>query len=218
LETGHIANTEYGNFKKGAVTDPLDRIIFNKGYMGVGKYKMSIDGKSTKCYRTWYNMFTRCYNINAINKWPTYAESTVCKEWHNFQVFAQWYNDNFYQVPDEQMHLDKDLTKHKNKCYCPKFCSFVPSKINVLLTKRDRCRGDYPIGVTFNKHYQMYSSRLSVDGKKKTLGYFNTPEEAFYCYKEAKERYIKVMANRYIKWIPAEVYDYLMSYEVKITD
>ena len=48
--------------------------------------------------------------------------------------------------------------------------------------------------------------------------HFKTPEEAFYVYKEAKETYIKEVANRWKDQIDPRVYEALMKYEVEITD
>ena len=58
------------------------------------------------------------------------------------------------------------------------------------------------------------------NGKKghKTLGYFNTIEEAFNAYKNFKEKYIKQVANEYKDYIPIELYNALLNYQVEITD
>ena len=50
------------------------------------------------------------------------------------------------------------------------------------------------------------------------LGRFNTPEEAFYTYKEAKEKEIKRVADLYKDRIPQKLYDAMYNYEVEITD
>lgn len=49
---------------------------------------------------------------------------------------------------------------------------------------------------------------------------YNTEEEAFYAYKDAKERYIKSVAEKYFQEgkITKRVYNALMKYEVEITD
>ena len=50
------------------------------------------------------------------------------------------------------------------------------------------------------------------------LGYFSTPEEAFYTYKTAKELYIKDIANKWKDQVDPRVYEALMNYQVEITD
>lgn len=51
-----------------------------------------------------------------------------------------------------------------------------------------------------------------------TLGNYATAEEAFYAYKEAKESYIKEVANKWKDQIDPKVYNALMNWEVEITD
>lgn len=40
-------------------------------------------------------------------------------------------------------------------------------------------------GVTFNKHAQRWEARIRIDGKRKWLGHFDTPELAYAAYCEA---------------------------------
>ena len=56
------------------------------------------------------------------------------------------------------------------------------------------------------------------EGKSFETNSFDTPEEAFYVYKEAKEAYIKEVANKWKDQIDPKVYDALMKYQVEITD
>ena len=50
------------------------------------------------------------------------------------------------------------------------------------------------------------------------LGYFSKPDEAFNVYKQAKEDYIKEVAELYKDQIDIRVYEALMKYEVDIND
>ena len=47
---------------------------------------------------------------------------------------------------------------------------------------------------------------------------FDTVDEAFNSYKEAKEDYIKEVANKWRSSIDNRVYEALMAYQVEITD
>jgi hypothetical protein len=57
-----------------------------------------------------------------------------------------------------------------------------------------------------------------TEAKEKYLGRFVTPEEAFQVYKQAKEAYIKEVAELYKDQIDIRVYEALMKYEVDIND
>ena len=218
FKTGSVVKTRYDHFKRGTVKDPLFPSVFGIGYLGIGKFKAKINNKNTTEYQTWYNMLQRCYDPYIINKKLTYQDATVSEIWKNFQNFAEWHKKNYYDLFDEDVHLDKDIIKKGNKVYCPEFCAFVPQSINALLTKSDKARGKYPIGVSFNKHNKKYKSYMLINGKQKHLGYFSTSIEAFNSYKIAKEEQIQVVANKYKNILKAKVFDSLMNYKVFITD
>ena len=50
------------------------------------------------------------------------------------------------------------------------------------------------------------------------LGVFETPKQAFQVYKQAKEDYIKEVAEEYKGKIDNRLYEALMNYEVEIDD
>lgn len=201
------------------------------GYMGDGKYKSKDENKKkTKAYNTWNHMLQRCYDPYYLNEHPTYIDCYVCEEWHNFQNFAKWFYENYYECNDEQMQLDKDILIKGNKIYSPNTCVLVPKRINCLFTKSDALRGEYPIGVYYKikkvKQYEYHylEVRCSVieNGKKKgkvlkTLP-LNKPFQAFSIYKQFKEKYIKQIADEYKELIPQKLYEALYKWEVEIND
>ena len=111
-------HTTYSSFKKGNVKNPFHKSVYSVGYIGIGKYKTKLNGKQTKVYEVWQKMLQRCYDPYYINKYPTYIDCYVCKDWHNFQNFAQWWEDNVYNCNNEKMHLDKDILCKGNKIVC----------------------------------------------------------------------------------------------------
>lgn len=67
-------------------------------------------------------MIKRCYNQKCLLKDNTYRGCSVCDEWLNFQNFGEWYDENYYEVPNEVMDLDKDILHKGNKIYSPDNC------------------------------------------------------------------------------------------------
>lgn len=196
--------------------------IFNIGYLGKGKYKVSENGRKTKAYLTWCNMLKRCYDPYYINEYPSYINCYVCEEWLCFQNFAKWHEENYYKIENDFICLDKDILIKGNKVYSPDSCIFVPNRINCLFTKCDRARGKYPIGVDYKKSANKFRARcrILVNGKinRKSLGYYDTDEEAFLVYKQFKEGYIKEVADEYKDLIPKKLYEAMYSYKVEIND
>ena len=209
----------YQDFKKGKVGSPYEPRVCNIGYIGEGEYKATENRKATKQYAVWHDMLHRCYNPKCQEKNPTYIGCSVCDEWHNFQAFCKWYEDNYYEIPGEQIALDKDILIKGNKIYGPETCMFVPTSINSLFVKSDNIRGNLPIGVYYNKQNKKYQAMCRIGtGKSKYLGLYDTSEAAFQAYKEFKEAYIKKVANDYIEDIPFELYRAMINYEVDIDD
>lgn len=214
-----VKNTRYDHFKDGSIKCNYEPRICGVGYLGEGKYKMSENGKDTRCYDIWHNMLRRCYDYKIKKKHETYKDCVLCRDWLNFQNFAKWYEENYYEVDEQVMHLDKDILYKGNKIYSPETCVFVPQNINAMFTKSDKVRGQYPIGVCYYKWTNKYQSSC-CDGRKNriSLGYFDTPEEAFYAYKNCKEKVIKQVAEEYKNKIPYKLYKAMYDYKVDIND
>lgn len=219
-ETGYKKHISWRTFQKNKnIVSPYCKTVYGIGYIGEGDYPACIDKKKTKCYTVWTDMIRRCYDEND-QKHVTYKDCEVCEEWHNYQNFAQWYSENYYEIPNEIMCLDKDILIKGNRVYGPDTCIFVPNRINALFTKSNSNRGLYPIGVSVHQgHYKAHMSKI-INGKKqmKYYGKYDTPEQAFECYKQIKEEYIKEVAEEYCGLIPDTLYFALCAYEVNIDD
>lgn len=174
-------------------------------------------GISASIYKKWWGMKNRCSPVQWSTKYKTYKGCTFFQEWSDFKNFERWamLPENGYR---EDYHLDKDILIKGNKVYSPETCCFVPQDINSLFTSCRKKRGLYPIGVT--KSRNTYLVHLSCRGYQSCIGSYKTQEEAFLAYKDAKERYIKEIAETYFQEgkITKKVYDALMKYEVEITD
>lgn len=207
-------NRAYKDFLEGKIKSWYDKVILGVGYFGIGKYKSSINYKVTNQYRCWYNMLQRCYDNKLHKTHPTYIGCTVCDEWHNFQNFAQWYDLNFYQIINEEMHLDKDILIKGNKVYSPETCVFVPVRINGLFKTNNV--SNLPLGIS--TYYNKYQASCYNGNSTTRLGIFETVEEAFMVYKDFKENLIKQVANKYQNNIPINLYEAMYRYEVEIND
>ena len=214
--------TRYGDFKNGNIKCPYERRYYDVGYLGEGKYKASENGKDTRVYSTWHRMLERCYSEKLHEKYPTYKDCEADKEWHNFQDFGYWFDDNYYTVDNEKMCLDKDILIKHNKIYSPDNCIFAPQTINSLFTKNDSKRGGSAIGTSpKNGKYQVNCCMINPETRKSKceyLGLYETQEKGFEVYKYHKERNIKEVADYYKEQIPQILYNALYNYEVEMDD
>lgn len=212
-------HTKYQWFEQGVLNNPFDKTLYNIGYIGVGDYKPRVD---KYMYNIWQHMIRRCYDPYYINTAITYKDCIVHDYFHCFQNFGKWFDENYYCIKNETMHLDKDILNKGNKIYGPDTCIFVPARINSLVIRNDRNRGNLPIGVYYKKALGKYVSSCSIlkDGKLKRihLGCYDNPKEAFNVYKQFKEKYIKQVADDYKNKIPEKLYNALYDYKIEIDD
>lgn len=213
-----LTNREFGKIKLGIVKNPYHRRKLNIGYIGEGKYKCRINKIYTRNYQRWAGILERCYNEKDRSRYPTYKDVTVCKEWHNFQVFAEWFEENWKPWMDSSWHLDKDILVKGNKIYSPETCCFVPQEINNLFVNNKSRRGLYPIGVSLINETGRFSAGIRINSISINLNSFNTPEEAFYVYKIDKESHIKEVANKWKPFISTECCQAMYNYKIEITD
>ena len=216
FDSGYVTKTQRSSILKGTVKDKLFRSVCGVGYLGDGEYSR-VDHKIA--YQTWVDMLKRAYTEKKGR--CNYFGVTVCEEWHNFQSFAKWcHSQDFFNIKDKngkRYDLDKDILVKGNKIYSPETCCFVPSEINCLFIRNKRSRGKYPIGVTKTGKY--FIARLSKGfGNRVFLGNFKTETEAFLVYKQAKELYLKELAEKYRNNICHKTYLTLINYEVSIDD
>lgn len=199
----------YRNFRIGQIKNPYDRSVCGVGCIGEGKYLLTHNKKNLDIYNVWMHMIERCYFDNG--KHPAYLGiCTVCDEWLNFQVFAQWYEDHWYFVK-ERLHLDKDILYPGNKIYSPKTCMLVPQRINELFCINTRKDDGLPQGIK-RTNANTYNASYGC----KNLGTYNTYEEACEKYVIEKEKKIKEVADEYKDIIPSKLYDVLVNYKVEI--
>lgn len=205
--------TTMQNLRTGSVKNRLAPSVFGVGYIGCGSYKAREDGKPTKSYIAWSGMMERCYSDRLHEEHPTYKDCLVHPDWHDFQVFAEWYvNQDFYGLG---YHLDKDLLTFNNKVYSEDTCCMLPPEVNKFLLSNEKFRGNLPQGVSYSKRRNNYISQLGQGGTTKFLGYFDTPEEAYSCYEIAKESRAKQLAQDWVGRVSEEVYRALMYWKVK---
>lgn len=195
--------------------DLFRKSVYGVGYLGVGEYLPREDGKLNKCYRTWFSMFNRCYGTKRLQDKPTYKDCFVDERWHNFQNFAEWFYKNYTFEYMQDWQLDKDILVKGNRVYSPETCSFVPKEINLCFSyKRKKHMYDCPIGVTKHKRSKDFVAQINVGDKRLRFYGFNTPEQAYLKYKEEKEKYIKILADKYKNKITDICYKAMYNYNL----
>ena len=201
----------YVNFKNGGIKNPYDRTTYGVGYLGDGIYMAKENNKIVEGYRVWHDIMRRCYSEHSKDRFPAYYHiCTVSEEWHNYQNFAKWFNDNKYEV-NERLHIDKDILCPGNKKYCEEMCMLVPQRINMLFANKPNKRG-LPNGISKCK------TGYCAEYNGKHIGTFMTVEKAYEEQTKKKKEEIVKVANSYKGIIPNEVYDAVISYEFSLSN
>lgn len=145
-KTGYEKVTGLSALRAGEIKDRLLPFVKGVGYLGIGKYNSSVNDEMTPAYRKWIAMITRAYCQKKQARHPTYIGTTVHADWHNFQVFAAWFDRNYI----EGYELDKDKLSEngvRGNLYSADTCCFLSPQENsqISLSKPFRFAG--PDGV-----------------------------------------------------------------------
>ena len=232
-EHKYRVHTQYGHFKNGQCKNPFYPSVYGYGYLGtdkegntpnVNEFK---DGKNVHTweYNKWQGMLQRCFDNKYKEKHPTYKDTACCERWlcfanflEDLEILKQEYNWN----ENEKLNLDKDILHKGNKIYGLENCVLVPQWINTLFLKNDAKRGEYPIGVCYNKQSKKYQAKCNINGKFIGLGLYNTPLEAFNVYKQAKKQEIKRIADDCVSkgyvTKDSRLYNAMINYQIEIDD
>lgn len=219
FENGFIVrHTQYQLFERGTISDPFYPNVCGVGYMGM-RTVYTDSKKYDKPSEVWHSMMKRCYNENC-QRHPWYEDCVVDERWHNFATFYQWWQDNYYELPEGmgRIELDKDFKNKHCRTYGPDTCLLIPQRINGAVPKRRTIDKEFPIGITFNKEKQKYHVRVTLKGKDTHIGNYDTFDEAFQVFKSTKEGELKRLAELYKPYIPQEVYEAVINYQVEETD
>lgn len=219
LELGNIQHVYLAALRAGAIKNPYYKGKYG-GYFGEGPYTKA---GHRKAYNVWKNMITRVTEEGQMtSRNAKYVGVIVDERWYNYQVFADWYERYMLRLNPkyhDEYQIDKDILTYYSdiKMYSPETCCLVPEAINKALDGLYRNRiaeSDLPMGVHSNG--KTFSVNISIYGKQPYLGVFNSPEEAFICYKTEKEKYIKELADFYYSEnaILKDVYDALYAIEI----
>ena len=126
------------NTDRPRLRDPKAPTVFGIGRIGIGHHKAHEGSADTQPFRIWRAMLRRCYYGPEATAWR--EGYTVAEVWHDFQVFADWFEEN-YPRDGGSYQLDKDTIALGNKVYGPAVCTFITQQENLAARRFKRDRG-----------------------------------------------------------------------------
>ena len=179
------------------------------GFNTKGLHYIRLPGsrRNTKVGSVWFNLLQRCYSESFQKDNPSYIGCKVCDDWLDFQVFAEWYTQ---QYKEEGWQIDKDILGGGLKEYNPEVCRLVPPDINKLLVVQKGTKHKLPLGVVHNKN--KFSASIRKKGKRVHLGTYGSQEEAHRIYLEEKQHHVREVAEDYRSKLDPDIYLRLSQY------
>lgn len=222
-QDGSIQSCEASDIKSGSIKPLYQPSVAGVGYYGEGRFSNGLKSNGetppAEIYNYWVRMINRCYNPEEIikNTGRRYIFVNVCKEWFCFQNFAEW----AISQPNWNLghDLDKDLLGNGTE-YSPSNCTFLPQDVNVFLAENwSKDIHNLPIGVQYIKPAtagakEGYVARCHTDKGREYLGYFNDPMTAYFAYKNKKEEYAKVLAEKFKNVITEKAFNKLKEFKL----
>jgi hypothetical protein len=144
-------------------------------------------------YAIWKGVLQRCYSDLCLKKYPTYRGCSICPEWIYFMTFKAWMMAQDW----EGRQLDKDILVEGNKIYSPETCRFVEAIVNAFLNDQGVTRGEWPIGVHWNKAASKFQAlcRNPFTKRQEYLGSFTCPNEAHEAWRKRKHEHACALAD-----------------------
>ena len=213
ITTGYQTKTTTKEINQGKIADRLKPSVFGVGIIG-NKYPINDNGSINYIYKVWNNILDRCYNEKTKLKYKAYSDCSTSNNFKYYEYFYEWFTSQ--KGCDERFEVDKDLLVKGNRIYSENTCILLPKEINLALSVKKSQRGQYLIGV--QKNGKNFLARCSTGTGERKLGYYTTEIEAFNAYKQAKENYLKELANKWKDKIDIRAYNALMAYEIEVTD
>jgi hypothetical protein len=140
----------------------------------------------TRLYFVYRNILNRCYNKN-VRSYADYGANgvKVCPEWrYNFAAFSRWAFANGYDpdAPYGKCTIDR-IDVYGD--YRPDNCRWVTMAVQCTNRRQKPNKTGFP-GVVLLPNGR-YQAVITVKGKRKSIGVYETAEEAGEAYRKAKE-------------------------------
>lgn len=101
------------------------------------RQNVSKDSKRNISFTPAYRLWSRLIQMDRGNQYP---KITLCKEWKEFECFEKWYDENYYEVGDDNMSFCYNLFDTDNAFASPETCCFLPFCIKTKNRRDARLR------------------------------------------------------------------------------
>lgn len=150
-----------------------------------------------------YKLWSRLIQIDRGNFG---TEGILCEEWKQFENFEKWYNENIYEIKNDNVNFSFRFFDIHNKYITPETSCFLPICINNIVKK---IVSDDGLLINVNKQKSLYKIRLFGD----YIAYSDSEEEINEIRKQILRKQFIEFAEIYKKELPERIYNRLLNFD-----
>lgn len=176
----------------GVGVNDLDYVVYKESSTTVEGNRVRKQEWVCPFYCAWVGMLKRCYSKKYKQEHLSYVDVVCTEDWFYASKFKSWMQEQDW----EGKQLDKDIIVPNNKLYSPSTCAFVSSVTNSYILDSKSSRGEWLLGVYWNKANRKFTAQCRNPFTKKNeyLGLFDKETETHEAWRKRKHELAQLVA------------------------
>lgn len=134
FDSGFITEVSLLSIKNCSMKDYYSPTVLGVGIIGDYDFEKFGKLRDNKLYKRWKEMLSRCYNKDD-SRYYTYG-GRGCYVYNRWFWFTKYQEDimnkeNYDKLLHNNWHIDKDVVKKGNKCYCNEYTRIISPSENI---------------------------------------------------------------------------------------
>lgn len=177
-------------------------------YKGYINQSHNTDKNMSISHEKSYILWERLIQIDRGN--DRNADGTLCEEWKQYDNFKKWYDDNLYDIDEEELEFSYRFWDVNNDYISPETSALIPIDVNKIVRNLIR---SVRTGLMLNVSVQKNLYQIKMFGE--IIASSNNKEEIYEIRKTIFKRQMIDLAEKYKGIIPRKIYDRLLNFELK---
>lgn len=137
-------------------------------------------------------------------------DGTLCEQWQQYENFKKWYDENLYEIENEELEFSYKFWDVNNDIISPETSVLIPTEINKVVRNIIRSA---ETGLMLNVNVQKYLYTIRMFGE--AIASSNNKEEIYKIRRAIFKRQMIDFAEKYKGKIPDKIYIRLLNFELK---
>lgn len=176
-----------------------------KGYIN----KTHSKNKETNIsYERSYRLWERLIQIDRGNEGKN--AGSLCEQWKQYENFKNWYDENFYDMGNEELEFSYKFWDVHNDIISPETSVLIPTEINKIIRNLIRS-AETGLMLNVNVQKNLYTIRMFGE----SIASSNNKEEIYEIRRAIFKRQMIEFAEKYKGKIPDKMYARLLNFELE---